>query len=83
MRVMTWNLWWRFGGNWREREVGIISRLEEVQPDVVGLQEVWVEKERLKRRYSPGTSACTTRSERHPCPRPPTRPHRQIKRTSK
>jgi endonuclease/exonuclease/phosphatase family metal-dependent hydrolase len=38
---MTWNVWWRFGGNWGEREFGIRSTLAEHRPDVVGLQETW------------------------------------------
>jgi endonuclease/exonuclease/phosphatase family metal-dependent hydrolase len=41
MRVMSWNLWWRFGGNWRARQDGIVSTLRDLQPDVAGLQEVW------------------------------------------
>lgn len=41
MRIMSWNLWWRFGGNWRERESRILARLRELDADVVGLQEVW------------------------------------------
>jgi endonuclease/exonuclease/phosphatase family metal-dependent hydrolase len=42
--VVTWNLWWRFGGDWRERERGIVATLERLQPDLVGLQEVWGEE---------------------------------------
>jgi endonuclease/exonuclease/phosphatase family metal-dependent hydrolase len=41
MRVMSWNLWWRFGGNWRARQDGIASTLRDLQPHVAGLQEVW------------------------------------------
>ncbi|MFI7547530.1 endonuclease/exonuclease/phosphatase family protein [Actinoplanes sp. NPDC049599] len=41
MRVMTWNVWWRFGGNWRERADGIRITLETYQPDVLGLVETW------------------------------------------
>jgi endonuclease/exonuclease/phosphatase family metal-dependent hydrolase len=41
MRVVSWNLWWRFGGNWRERERGIVATLRELRADVAGLQEVW------------------------------------------
>jgi endonuclease/exonuclease/phosphatase family metal-dependent hydrolase len=41
MRVMTWNVWWRFGGNWRERAGGIRTTLETYQPDVMGLVETW------------------------------------------
>ncbi|MFI7501355.1 endonuclease/exonuclease/phosphatase family protein [Streptomyces sp. NPDC049687] len=40
MRVVTWNLWWRFGP-WRERQKAILSALRDLRPDVVGLQEVW------------------------------------------
>jgi endonuclease/exonuclease/phosphatase family metal-dependent hydrolase len=40
-RIVSWNLWWRFGGNWEQRQERILTRLEELRPDVVGLQEVW------------------------------------------
>ncbi|MDT0378504.1 endonuclease/exonuclease/phosphatase family protein [Streptomyces sp. DSM 42041] len=40
MRVMTWNLWWRFGG-WERRWKAIRQVLLDVRPDVLGLQEVW------------------------------------------
>lgn len=42
---MTWNLWWRFGGDWRERERGIVATLERLRPDVACLQEVWATEE--------------------------------------
>lgn len=38
---MTWNLWWRFGPQWRERQAGILQTLGLVEADVVALQEVW------------------------------------------
>lgn len=38
---MTWNVWWRFGGNWREREPGLAGVIAEQNPDVLGLQECW------------------------------------------
>jgi endonuclease/exonuclease/phosphatase family metal-dependent hydrolase len=41
LRVMTWNLWWRFGDAWRERGREIVSTLKTVRPDVAGLQEAW------------------------------------------
>ncbi|WP_250002430.1 endonuclease/exonuclease/phosphatase family protein [Actinoplanes sp. M2I2] len=41
MRAMTWNVWWRFGGAWREREPAIADVLKELDPDVVGLVETW------------------------------------------
>ena len=40
MRVMTWNLWWRFGP-WEQREAAIIDVIRRVDPDVLCLQEAW------------------------------------------
>lgn len=40
VRILTWNLWWRFGA-WEERRQAILAVLRETEPDVVGLQEVW------------------------------------------
>jgi endonuclease/exonuclease/phosphatase family metal-dependent hydrolase len=40
MRIVTWNLWWRFGP-WQARQKAILTALRELRPDVVGLQEVW------------------------------------------
>ncbi|MDC0772218.1 endonuclease/exonuclease/phosphatase family protein [Streptomyces sp. HD] len=40
MRVVTWNLWWRFGP-WEARQKAILAELRDLRPDVVGLQEVW------------------------------------------
>ncbi|MEK7426844.1 MAG: endonuclease/exonuclease/phosphatase family protein [Actinomycetota bacterium] len=40
MRVMTWNLWWRFGP-WEQRAAAIEAVVSDVQPDVLLLQEVW------------------------------------------
>jgi endonuclease/exonuclease/phosphatase family metal-dependent hydrolase len=42
VRVVTWNLWWRFGP-WQARRKAILSVLRELRPDVVGLQEVWAD----------------------------------------
>src|SRR3990170_5219313 len=44
-RVMTWNIWWRFGPRWRERQPGILATIERFNPDVVALQEVWSDGE--------------------------------------
>ncbi|MGW0814237.1 endonuclease/exonuclease/phosphatase family protein [Streptomyces viridiviolaceus] len=44
MRVVTWNLWWRFGP-WEQRQKAILAVLRELRPDVVGLQEVWAADE--------------------------------------
>ncbi|WP_129843172.1 endonuclease/exonuclease/phosphatase family protein [Streptomyces sp. RFCAC02] len=40
MRVLTWNLWWRFGP-WERRREAILGWLRRERPDVCGLQEVW------------------------------------------
>jgi endonuclease/exonuclease/phosphatase family metal-dependent hydrolase len=41
MKVLTWNLWWRFG-DWRARQSAIEATLRAERPDVCCLQEVWV-----------------------------------------
>jgi endonuclease/exonuclease/phosphatase family metal-dependent hydrolase len=41
VRVMTWNVLWRFRPAWQEREAGIVATLRDLRPDVVGLQETW------------------------------------------
>lgn len=40
MRVLTWNLWWRFGP-WQRRQTAIEATLQQVDADVIALQEVW------------------------------------------
>ncbi|MEM9132577.1 MAG: endonuclease/exonuclease/phosphatase family protein [Actinomycetota bacterium] len=42
MRVVTWNLWWRFGP-WAERQPAIEAELRACGPDVALLQEVWAD----------------------------------------
>ena len=39
MRVMTWNLWWRFG-DWQRRAAAIRLTVEREQPDVLCRQVV-------------------------------------------
>ena len=39
---MTWNLWWRFGP-WEQRQQAIFDTIRAERPDVVCLQEVWVD----------------------------------------
>ncbi|BEL03383.1 endonuclease/exonuclease/phosphatase family protein [Actinoplanes sichuanensis] len=41
IRVMTWNLWWRFGPDRAARQAGIRAVLTESRPDVLALQETW------------------------------------------
>lgn len=45
LRVVSWNLWWRFGP-WEERAEAIAATLERLDPDVACLQEVWGDGER-------------------------------------
>ncbi len=40
LRVLTWNVWGRFGP-WKAREAALINTLKLVQPDIVALQECW------------------------------------------
>jgi endonuclease/exonuclease/phosphatase family metal-dependent hydrolase len=40
LRVMTWNLWWRFG-DWEARLRAIEAVVRAEQPDILCLQEVW------------------------------------------
>jgi endonuclease/exonuclease/phosphatase family metal-dependent hydrolase len=40
LRVLSWNIWWRFGP-WRERAPLILRVLEAVDADLLCLQEVW------------------------------------------
>jgi endonuclease/exonuclease/phosphatase family metal-dependent hydrolase len=40
LRVLTWNLWWRFGP-WEERRPAIEATLARLDADVICLQEVW------------------------------------------
>ena len=42
LRVMTWNLWWRFGP-WEERQRAIVETVRSTIPDVLCLQEVWAD----------------------------------------
>jgi endonuclease/exonuclease/phosphatase family metal-dependent hydrolase len=40
LRVMTWNLWWRFGP-WESRQPAIAAVVAAERPDVLLAQEVW------------------------------------------
>jgi endonuclease/exonuclease/phosphatase family metal-dependent hydrolase len=44
LRVLTWNLWWRFGP-WEARQPAILATLRRIDPDVLCLQEVWETRE--------------------------------------
>jgi endonuclease/exonuclease/phosphatase family metal-dependent hydrolase len=43
MRLITWNVWWRFGP-WEARHAAVEAVLRAEAPDVVCLQEVWAEE---------------------------------------
>jgi endonuclease/exonuclease/phosphatase family metal-dependent hydrolase len=45
MRVVTWNLWARFGP-WEQREAAIRATLRTLDADLIGLQEVWADARR-------------------------------------
>ena len=40
LRVLTWNIWWRFGP-WERRRPAIAATLAQLGADVIALQEVW------------------------------------------
>lgn len=41
MRILTWNVWWRFGPDWQARQPRILRTLREADADLVALQETW------------------------------------------
>ncbi len=43
LRVLTWNLWWRFGP-WEARRPAIAATLARLDADIVCLQEVWADE---------------------------------------
>ena len=45
LRVLTWNVWWRFGP-WEARLPAIEAPIAALDPDVVALQEVWDDGDR-------------------------------------
>jgi endonuclease/exonuclease/phosphatase family metal-dependent hydrolase len=46
IRIVTWNVWGRFGDDWKERQAGIEEVLFEAGPDVVCLVEAWRQGEK-------------------------------------
>lgn len=44
LRVLQWNIWWRFGSRWQERQPLILDVLRHIDADIVTLQEVWGEE---------------------------------------
>ena len=44
IKILTWNLWWKFE-NFKDREKLIFQELRSLIPDIMCLQEVWVEED--------------------------------------
>lgn len=44
LRILSWNLWWRFGP-WEARRPAITATLARLDPDIACLQEVWEDDE--------------------------------------
>jgi endonuclease/exonuclease/phosphatase family metal-dependent hydrolase len=44
LRVLSWNLWWRFGP-WEQRQPAIIETIRRTDADILGLQEIWDDKQ--------------------------------------
>lgn len=42
MRIVNWNIWWRFG-SWEQRQKAIIETLSGLNADIITLQEVWAD----------------------------------------
>lgn len=40
-KILEWNVWWRFGDDWRARQPLIVEVFRRVAPDIIALQEVW------------------------------------------
>jgi len=40
LKILTWNVWWRFGP-WERRGPAIAATLKKLDADVIALQEVW------------------------------------------
>lgn len=45
---MTWNVWWRFGPRWAERQPLLLDTIRQVDADVVALQESWADGEQTQ-----------------------------------
>jgi endonuclease/exonuclease/phosphatase family metal-dependent hydrolase len=41
VRVVTWNVWGRYGSDWETRQAALEDALDEAEPDVICLVEAW------------------------------------------
>jgi endonuclease/exonuclease/phosphatase family metal-dependent hydrolase len=44
-RVISWNVWGRYGSDWRARQEALEAALGEVEPDIICLIEAWQQGE--------------------------------------
>ncbi len=44
VRILTWNLWWKFG-TWQQRQPAILAELRRANADVITVQEVFADDE--------------------------------------
>lgn len=47
-RVMSWNVWWRFGPQWADRQPLLVDTIRDAGADVVALQESWAVGDRTQ-----------------------------------
>jgi endonuclease/exonuclease/phosphatase family metal-dependent hydrolase len=79
-RVMTWNLWWRFGPRWQDRQHGLVDTLRATDADVAALQEVWGTTDTTQAHQFAGQlgrHAGFAAPSYPPAPEPPTSPDHQ------
>ena len=41
IRVVTWNVWGRYGADWEQRQAALEEALQTAAPDLVCLVEAW------------------------------------------
>ena len=73
IRAMTWNIWWRFGPRWTERQPGLMETIRRFNPDVLALQEVWGDKESSQAEQIAMRSVGAPRTPSRPIRRYPSR----------
>lgn len=76
VRIATWNVWGRYGENWRERQAGIEDELLGADPDIVCLVEAWRQGETSQPELVAEHLVQPQSPRRHrTVPRPPLRLH--------
>ena len=80
VRLVTWNVLWRFDPDWTSRHTRILTVMAGLRPDIVGLQESWgttAETQADTIARSLGGYAAFAAPSLPPPPRPPERPDQQ------